>query len=105
MLDYLIIGQNLTAFYIAVFAVVLRGVLMQYGNILFFYTLFLEKLPEYIAKPLGQCEKCFAGQLAFWYYIAKYFHKYNAINHIFFVSFSIFLTWYISLKMRNLESR
>ena len=51
----------------------------------------LNKLPQWLSKPLGSCEYCFAGQLAFWYYLIHELidGTYNAIYHIVFVSIAI----------------
>ena len=92
-----------TAFYIAVFAFTVRCVLMQYGEILFFYTQFLEKLPAGIAKPFGLCDKCFAGQIALWVYLIAEIDNYNLIIHCFFITFSIFLTLLLGLVVGILK--
>lgn len=54
------------------------------GEIFAFYQRWINKLPEYLWKPLGGCFKCFAGQVAFWYFI--FFKEYDLIEHLFFVS-------------------
>lgn len=60
------------------------------------YAELLGKLPSYLAKPLGLCEYCFAGQLSFWYYIFSC-HSYDLISHIIVVSFTIFITELINI--------
>ena len=50
----------------------------------------LDRLPDWLAKPLGKCEYCLAGQLALWYYLIKYFNDYDFFEHIAMISLSIF---------------
>ena len=61
-------------------------------NIFAFYQRWLDKLPWYIANPLGACHKCFTGEVCFWGYIILYFHQYDFINHLFFAYAGIFLS-------------
>jgi hypothetical protein len=51
------------------------------------YQRLIERLPWYLYKPLGGCHVCLVGQGCFWYFI--FFHKYNLIEHLFFVSIGI----------------
>jgi hypothetical protein len=37
------------------------------------------------------CEKCVAGQLSLWLYVCYHTHDYNAIQHVLFVAFTIFI--------------
>lgn len=46
---------------------------------------------DWLYKPLGGCEKCFAGQSAFWYYIFFWDGEYRFFEHLFFVSVTIAL--------------
>jgi len=55
---------------IAVFAWTISNILMSPGMILWRYAEWLERIPVWLSKPLGLCEKCMAGQIAFWYYVA-----------------------------------
>lgn len=48
-----------------------------------------QKFYIFIMKPLGICETCFTGQIAFWYYIL-HTPKYNPYEHISMICFSIF---------------
>jgi hypothetical protein len=50
----------------------------------------IDNMPEWIAKPLGKCEYCLAGQLALWYYLIKYLNDYDLSEHILMTSLSIF---------------
>jgi hypothetical protein len=67
---------QINPFTIAIFAYVVCNVLMQYGMLLHWYWLFLDHFVvnkntygylSWFAKPLGYCDLCFCGQLAFWY--------------------------------------
>ena len=49
----------------------------------------IDNMPEWIAKPLGKCEYCLAGQLALWYYLIKYLNDYDLSEHILMTSLSI----------------
>lgn len=40
--------------------------LLDSGEIFERYGDLIARLPEWLNKPLGLCEKCFAGQVAFW---------------------------------------
>ena len=62
------------------------------GMIFHFYKLWLLKLPEWIAFPLGLCYMCFVGQVCLWYYLIFHFRDYNLIDHLFFVSAGIMLS-------------
>lgn len=62
------------AFQFAVAAYVICCVLTREGEILERYQDFLDWLSEdvdmsWLAKPLGACEKCLAGQAALWYFV------------------------------------
>lgn len=57
-----------------------------------FYRKLLDKLPCWLANPLGSCFKCFTGQVCLWGYLIIYSKEYNIINHFFFVSAGIFLS-------------
>lgn len=57
----------LTAFSIAIIAIVFCDVLSEPEELLAGYHRLIEKLPWYIHKPLGGCAKCFGGQIALWY--------------------------------------
>lgn len=84
----------LQIFQIAVFAVTLSDIITQPGMILESYGRWLDQLyincPK-IARPLGYCGKCFAGQIALWG-----FGAFNSVNPL-----SCPLRWisYISLTI------
>ena len=62
------------------------------GMIFHFYKLWLLKLPEWIAFPLGLCYMCFVGQACLWYYLIFHFKNYDFIEHLFFISAGIMLS-------------
>lgn len=47
---------------------------------------------HWILKPLVACEKCVAGQLAFWSYLVANFWGYRIGHHIFCICLTILLT-------------
>jgi hypothetical protein len=53
------------------------------------YQKVINKLPEWIAKPLGSCSYCFTGQVSLWYFVIT--KPFNIIDLLFFVSLSVFL--------------
>lgn len=67
---------------------------------------------HWLLKPLGACEKCTAGQIAFWMFlyhsiIQSYYYNYNyciftVINHIFTICVTILLTIIIKRLMLRL---
>jgi len=69
----------LIAFYAAVVGWVWVKILTEQGMIFSFVRI---KLPEWLSKPLFECEYCCAGQLAFWGYIFTNFGRYNPSYHI-----------------------
>jgi hypothetical protein len=76
-------------------------ILGEPGMIFAWYQKLIYKLPEMIYKPLGGCVICFAGQLSFWYFI--FFKEYNLLEHLFFVSLTIFFTKLLSYLWNHLE--
>ena len=59
------------------------NLMIQQGEILSFWGAILNKIPEYLSKPLGSCVKCFGGQLAFWSYLFINVNEYVLYEHIF----------------------
>ena len=53
---------------------------------------------KYLAYPLGNCEKCFSGQLALWIWLFYSWESYKVniwhalIQHVLFISSTIFFT-------------
>lgn len=62
------------------------------GMIFEFYQRWISKLPDKFNYPLGKCVICLTGQVMFWFYLIKYFHTYNLIDHLFFASAGMFLS-------------
>ena len=62
----------------------------QPGEIFDWYQKSIANLPEWLWKPLGGCVRCFGGQVCFWYFIIKYFHSYNLLDHLVFTAIGIF---------------
>jgi len=79
------------AIIVGIVAWVFVFILMDSGMIFEKWWVVLNKLPQWLSKPLGACGYCFAGQLAFWYYLIHELidGTYNALYHIAFVSIAI----------------
>lgn len=58
---------------IAVFAAVFSDILTAPRMIFAKYGEWLDTLPDWIAKPLGSCSACLAGQIGFWAFIISEF--------------------------------
>lgn len=78
------------AYLISVTAIIYSEVLTDNGMILERLYVLLDKLPDWLFKPLIGCVKCVSGQIACWYFIFN--HEYSLISHIAFMSFVIWLT-------------
>lgn len=90
----------MTLVLIAISAVGFARVLTQPNEIMGWYANILLRVPEWIAKPLGGCAKCFGGQVAFWYYITIWD---NLFNHLLFTLSVITLTYIIELIINRYE--
>ena len=53
------------------------------------YQKMINRLPEWLMKPIGGCGYCITGQVSLWYFIIAM--PFNILNLLFFVSLSIFL--------------
>lgn len=91
----------LNALYIAIISVVVSEMLITDGNIFAFYGKMLERLPDVLSKPLGECPRCMAGQIALWSYL--FLDDYNIIEHLIFVACSILFTELIVLIYGKLQ--
>ena len=90
----------LTSILIGIAAYVFTNILIDPDMIFGWYYDLIDKLPEWLAKPLGKCEYCLAGQLSMWYYLVKYFNNYDLVQHILFVSLSIFIVELINKHLK-----
>ena len=79
---------------VAIVAYVFFQYLFAPGMILGFWGEYVERLAgsgkEWIAKPLGHCGLCFAGQVGFWWYAIAYRDAWVLGDHIVFFSQVIF---------------
>lgn len=85
---------------IAIVAWVFSNILIDEGMIFEKWWLVLNKLPNWLSKPLGACEYCLAGQIALWYYIVKYVYcgaYIGFIQHIVAISVVIFFVHLINI--------
>lgn len=98
------------ALQLSVFAYVFSCILTEDGYILSWYDdllIDLESKAKWLAYPLGRCEKCFAGQLALWFWI---FINYNSepdnwplaiLKLGLFISFTIIFVHIISIAIKR----
>lgn len=53
------------------------------------------------------CEKCFAGQVAFWIFIYLHFanekHEYDPLIHVFFVAFTILSAYILNNIIKHIK--
>jgi hypothetical protein len=49
------------------------------------------------------CEKCFAGQVAFWLFIYHNFADYNFLIHLFFVAFTILSAYILNNIIKHIK--
>ena len=82
------------AIIVGIVAWVFVFILIDTGMIFEKWWVVLNKLPQWLSKPLGSCEYCFAGQLALWVYLIQRLivGSYNVFEHIAFISIAIFTT-------------
>ena len=70
-------------------------ILIEPGMIFGGWWQILNRLPEWLSKPLGACEYCFGGQLALWYFIFSF--DYSIVHHIQFISVTLITVNLINL--------
>lgn len=78
---------------VAISAWVFFDVLTAPGAIFSGWYEILERLSVramWLAKPLGYCGTCFAGQVGLWYYLIECRDEYSVIKHGIFVCCTIF---------------
>ena len=114
------------AFFIAVIAYVYREVLSRENILNWWFKFGLRFEKRFFYRPIWGCEKCFAGQLAFWIYllnwlsnglnenapfwrfvfflIPKYgLEDYNVLSGVFSISLSILLTLILTKLIKQIE--
>ena len=102
----MILNELYIAAQIALVAWTVRNILMAPGMILRPYFNWLDSLvsryKDWIAKPLGYCDKCLAGQLAFWGFILLHLADYSPVlmfRHATFVCLTVFIVY----QMQRIE--
>ena len=96
------VEQIWLAFILAVTAYTFSCILIEDEMLLSKYQNLLNRLPDWIANPLGACDLCFSGQLALWIYIFRY--EYSILGHIFFISITIFFVKIINTIITRWEN-
>lgn len=98
------------ALQLATLAYVVCVLLMRPGYIFMPYAKLLLKLNKkasWLAKPLGYCELCFAGQLALWVWLEQNAFEYThniftaLLRHGLFVASTIFFAYLITLLIEK----
>lgn len=54
------------------------------------YQRLINRLPNFLYKPMGGCAKCLTGQVALWYFL--FTQPFNLFELLFFISLSILFT-------------
>ena len=72
-------------------------ILLKDGMILGWLGRWIGRLPDWLCNPLGGCEYCVAGQFALWYYLYENFYEYDLIEHILFITLTIFVVEVINV--------
>lgn len=87
---------SLIAFACSTIAFIVSDFLL-YEEILNWYGRWLGTLPEWLAKPLGLCSKCFAGQLALWSSLIIVFYA-GPLFALWFVPYTVCLSILLTSK-------
>lgn len=95
-------NQIWMAFLLAITAYVFSSILIEDDMLLSKYQKILNRLPDWLANPFGACDLCFGGQLALGIYIIEY--KYDFLEHILFVSMTIFFIKLINTLITKWEN-
>ncbi len=99
------INDYILSIKLAIVAFVYSEVLTEPGMALNWLFHLLNKLPEFLFKPLIGCFKCVSGQMALWVFLYFNWNGYDLIafgNHVFFISLTIIASWIVS-KIWNLK--
>jgi len=79
-------------------------ILCEPGEIFGAFPVWLEKYAPKFFFNLLTCEKCTAGQLAFWSYLAYFYDNYDLFGHLFASSLAIFTAYFITLIYYKLSN-
>jgi len=74
-----------------VFSYTFSNILIEPGMIFGWWWKVLNRLPEWLKKPLGGCELCFGGQLSLWYYPIVHRASYAPVTHVMYIILTIFI--------------
>jgi hypothetical protein len=90
---HLILTDVYLAFSLAVLAWVFVHILQDEGMIFEWWQRILYRVPGWLAHPLGRCDRCMAGSLAFWIFL--FLGNYNPVRHVCFVALTIFFVAFV----------
>ena len=60
------------------------------GKIFHWYRMLIDRLPEWLCRPLGACYMCFTGQVMLWYFL--FTKPFDLIELGFTISFGIIMS-------------
>ena len=91
---------------LGMFAVIFVNYLTDTGMLFSWFRSYLENelsekiVPMWMYK-IFTCSICMSGQLALWFYIIKYWHAYQPLEHFCFIVVSLFTAIYILNRVEN----
>lgn len=77
-------------FKISLTAFMFSAIVQREHSLFTWYRVLIQKLPWWLARPLGMCYMCVTGQACLWYFIAT--RRFDFIELAFFVSAGIGLS-------------
>ena len=92
---------------IAIFGYVYTNILTDVDMILnFVYNQLDQRITKHrwLFHMIIHCEKCVSGQVALWIYLITNFHKYNLLQHIFFITYTILIVEIIKQTHKRLKN-
>ena len=75
---------------ISLIAFMFSAIVQKRRSIFTWYRFLIEKLPWWLARPLGMCYMCVTGQVCLWYYL--FTKRFDALEFMFFVTAGIGLS-------------
>lgn|GEM_PF-1219655 len=101
MLNYLLILFTMYSFIGLACGIIAYTVsnILVYEDILNWYARFLNRLPEWLGKPLGLCSKCFAGQLALWVTLFFIISCFRNVWDLVMLPYPVCLAIYVTTKL------
>lgn len=92
------------AILIAIVAFVYSELLTRQGMIFNWLFTKIDKLPAPLSQPLIGCPYCVSGQMSLWLYLVLHWSGYNLIEHVAYISLTIFIEHVILNLNTKLEN-